>query len=373
MELDYKKSLSNRQTVSRPMRVTKQMLDNQTRKSILYLDQNFLSSVHRGGTENEWATALMAKVSELLDLQLLAIPYSSTHIDEADLNGQYRDALVGFIQRLSRGHHFEPYWRVEERQILKAFHRFLDGALAAYQKEERDALCRGVHDWDGDYSVSVFSAATGTDRKSLFKQQAIEELVQALPQWANKARTFEEDMNLEISEEARLLVDSYAKKTARLMMGDFSALTDAPINASVVEALWCVVEAKKVDPTSIGAFLRSQHFAEVPTVQLSARLFSAYKQRVRLSREKLSGLLYDIQHAATYAPYCDGYFTDNAMTKLLKEQRVRVEQDYGCKVFSVDSKDDFLAWLETLKSRMTAEHANDLSWAYPHRFPFHRD
>jgi hypothetical protein len=106
------------------MRVTKQMLGNQTRKSILYLDQNFLSSVHRGGTENEWATALMAKVSALLDLQLLAIPYSSTHIDEADLNGQYCDALVGFIQRVSRGHHFEPYWRVEERQILKAFHRF---------------------------------------------------------------------------------------------------------------------------------------------------------------------------------------------------------------------------------------------------------
>jgi hypothetical protein len=366
------------------MRVTKQMLGNQTRKSILYLDQNFLSSVHRGGTENEWATALMAKVSALLDLQLLAIPYSSTHIDEADLNGQYRDALVGFIQRVSRGHHFEPYWRVEERQILKAFHRFLDGDRAAYPKEERDALCPSVHDWDGDYSVSVFSAATGTDRKSLFKQQAIDELAQALPQWASKGRTFEGDMNLEISEAARSLVDSYAKKTARLMMGDFSALTDAPINASVGEALWCAVEAKKVDPTAIAAFLRSQHFAEVPTVQLSARLFSAYKQRLRLSktppdptskktREKLSGFLYDIQHAATYAPYCDGYFTDNAMAKLLKEQRVRVEQDFGCKVFSVDSKDDFLAWMETLESRMTAEHANDLSWAYPHRFPIHGD
>jgi hypothetical protein len=121
-------------------RVTKQMLSNQTRKSILYLDQNFLSYVQRGGAENEWATALMANVSALLDLQLLAIPYSSTHIDEADLNGQYRDELVEFIQRVSRGHHFEPYWRVEERQILKAFQRFLDGAPAGYQTEENDAL-----------------------------------------------------------------------------------------------------------------------------------------------------------------------------------------------------------------------------------------
>ncbi len=79
------------------MRVTKQMPGNQTGKSILYLDQNFLSSVHRGGIENEWATALMAKVTRVLDLQLLAIPYSSTHINEADLNGDYRNAPVQFI------------------------------------------------------------------------------------------------------------------------------------------------------------------------------------------------------------------------------------------------------------------------------------
>src|SRR6185312_1942825 len=116
-------------------------LGNQTRKSILYLDQNFLSSVQRAGIENEWATSLMSRVSVLLDLQLLAVPYSSTHVDEADLNGEYRDELVRFIQGVSRGHHFEPYYRVEETQIVKAFQSFLDGAPAAYQKEERDALC----------------------------------------------------------------------------------------------------------------------------------------------------------------------------------------------------------------------------------------
>jgi hypothetical protein len=297
------------------------------------------------------------------------------------LNGQYRDALVQFIQRVSRGHHFERYLLVEERQITKTFHGFLEDAPTVYQKEERDALCPSVHDWDCEYSVSVFSAATGVDRKSLYKQQAVDELLQVLPQWANKARTFEEDMALEISDAARLLVDSYAKKAARLMMGDVSALNT---NTSVVDNLWCVVKAKKMAPTAIGAFFCSQYFAKVPTVQLSARLFSAYKERLRSSkttldpkskktREKLSGFFYDIQHAATYAPYCDGYFTDNAMAKLMKGQLVRVEQDFGCKVFSVDSKDDFLAWLKSLKSRMTTKHAIDLSWAYPKRFPLHKN
>jgi hypothetical protein len=365
------------------VRVTKQMLGNQTRKSILYLDQNFFSAVQRGG--ERWAAAPMAKITELLDLQLLAIPYSTIHIAEADLNGEYRDELVQFIQKISRGHRFEPYWRVEETQIVKAFDAFLDKDPAAYQKEDRDALSPSVHDWDGDYSVSVFSAAMGVERRSFYKQKAQEELLEALPRWANKTRTFEEDMALEISDAARLLVDSYAKKAARLMTGDFSALLNSPIDSSIVETMWYVVQAKKVDLTTIGAFFQSSHFEAVPSVQLSARLFSAYKANLRLSQtapdpaskktqSKLSGFLSDVQHAATYAPYCDGYFTDNAMARLMREKRVNVEGDFECKVFSAQSMDEFLAWLEGIKSRMTPEHADDLSWAYPrYRNLFHKE
>jgi hypothetical protein len=365
------------------VRVTKQMLGNQTRKSILYLDQNFFSAVQRGG--ERWAAAPMAKITELLDLQLLAIPYSTIHIAEADLNGEYRDELVQFIQKISRGHRFEPYWRVEETQIVKAFDAFLDKDPAAYQKEDRDALSPSVHDWDGDYSVSVFSAAMGVERRSFYKQKAQEELLKALPRWANKTRTFEEDMALEISDAARLLVDSYAKKAARLMTGDFSALLDSPIDSSIVETMWYVVQAEKVDLTTIGAFFQSTHFGAVPSVQLSARLFSAYKANLRLSQtapdpaskktqSKLSGFSSDVQHAATYAPYCDGYFTDNAMARLMREKRVNVEGDFECKVFSAQSMDEFLAWLEGIKSRMTPEHADDLSWAYPrYRNLFHKE
>ena len=87
------------------------MLGNKTRKSILYLDQNFFSSVHRG--DKTWADA-MAKVNEILDLQLLTIPYSRTHENEADFAGVHRDGLVKFIQKASRGRRFESHWNVEK-------------------------------------------------------------------------------------------------------------------------------------------------------------------------------------------------------------------------------------------------------------------
>jgi len=357
----------------RSVRVTKEMLGIQTRKSILYLDQHFFSSVYRGN-DPRWGVA-MQRITELLDLQLVAVPYSSTHEAEADFYAQ-RDDLVNFIQRVARGHHFEPYYRVEETQILKAFQAHLANAPAAYTKEERDALPSSVHDWDGDYSVSVFRAASGVKRKREFKQRALEELVNTLSNWATSKNTFEQDMTLELRDSARILMANYTKKTSRLWSGDFSALLDSPISASVVEGMVYVLSSKEMQgdaAPAIHSFFSSRHFAEVPSQQLSARLFSTFKKRVRegaypnaeKAREKLSGFLFDIQHAATYVPYCGAFFTDRFMADLLNDKHVDAEQTFGCKVFSVSNMAEFLSWLEVVKSRMTADHADGLTWAYP--------
>jgi hypothetical protein len=355
------------------VRVTKEMLGIQTRKSILYLDHNFFSSVYRGN-DAQWNTAML-RITELLDLQLVAVPYSSTHEAEADFYTR-RDDLVKFIQRVSRGHHFEAYYRVEETQILKAFQAYLADAPASYLKEERDALPSSVHDWDGDYSVSVFRAASGVERKRQFKQRAVEELVNTLSNWAASRNTFEQDMELELRDAGRILMEQYAKKTGRLWAGDFSALVDSPISASVVEDMVYVLSVMKMQGDAarvIPAFFHSKHFAEVPSQQLSARLFSTFKKRVRegaypnpeKAREKLSGFLFDVQHASTYVPYCDAFFADKFMADLLNDKNVDAEQTFGCKVFSVSKTAEFFGWLEDVKSRMTADHADGLTWAYP--------
>jgi hypothetical protein len=355
------------------VRVTKEMLGIQTRKSILYLDHNFFSSVYRGN-DPQW-NAAMQRITELLDLQLVAVPYSSTHEAEADFYTQ-RDELVQFIQRVARGHHFEAYYRVEETQILKAFQAYLANEPTTYIKEERDALPSSVHDWDGDYSVSVFRAASSVDRKRQFKERAIDELVNTLSNWAASKNTFEQDRELELRDAGRILMEQYAKKTGRLWAGDFSALVDSPISASVVEDMVYVLSVKKMEGDAarvIPAFFRSKHFAKVPSQQLSARLFSTFKKRVRegaypnpeKAREKLSGFLFDVQHAATYVPYCDAFFTDRFMADLLNDKHVDVERTFGCKVFSVSRTAEFFCWLEDVKSRMTTDHADGLTWAYP--------
>ena len=74
--------------------------------------------------------------------------------------------------------------------------------------------------------------------------------------------------------------------------------------------------------------------------------------------------MFDVEHAATYAPYCDGFFADKAMAELMKDKRVAVEETWGCRVFSAASKDALFAWLSEIQASMTPEHGKALGWAY---------
>jgi hypothetical protein len=242
-------------------------------------------------------------------------------------------------------------------------------------REEGDVISGSVHDWEGDYIVTVFTRESGFDRKRSSKKESLDALLDALDHWRASSRTFEEDMELEFHDAARIYVEHYGKKAARLHAGDFAALIDSPISAEILGNLLSVAREWGVDPKSIGSFFASQHFREIPSHQLSARLYSAFKQRLRTkadvlpaSREererKYSGLMFDVEHASAYAPYCDGFFADKAMAELMKSNRVAVEQTYGCKIFSAARKDALFAWLGDIQASMRPKHEEALRWAY---------
>jgi hypothetical protein len=226
------------------------------------------------------------------------------------------------------------------------------------------------------FSVSVSRAVSGIEVECRrgFKQQALDELVKTLSEWAVSGNTFEQDMEVEFRDAARILTENYGKRAARISAGDFSALLDSPIDAEIVEDMLYILRLKgSAEPATVVRFFQSEHFAAVPSQLLSARLFSAFKKRVRegaypnrqKALGKLSGFLFDVWHAATYVPYCDAFFTDRFMADLLNDVNVDVEQSFGCKVFSTAKWSEFFSWLNDVESRMTSEHADGLSWAYP--------
>jgi len=92
-------------------------------KKIIYLDQFFFSAAFRERDQRFIEAANLIKKTTAD--QLLLAPYSSIHEDETHqwrgFNGQTKEDLMEFIKATSRGHDFEPAYRVEHDQVLDAF------------------------------------------------------------------------------------------------------------------------------------------------------------------------------------------------------------------------------------------------------------
>lgn len=75
-----------------------------------------------------------------------------------------------------------------------------------------------------------------------------------------------------------------------------------------------------------GEYLKSQHFKDTPCQHLSVTMFAALKAHVKngvytnveeVRNKKLRGFFYDVNHIATYAPYCDATFVYKPMYALV--------------------------------------------------------
>ena len=83
---------------------------------------------------------------------------------------------------------------------------------------------------------------------------------------------------------------------------------------------------------------------------------------------KLSGFFYDVRHISTYAPYRDAFFMDDAMRDLVNRPSVDLTKRFGTQVFSLNTLDAFIEWLDSVEYSMTEEHKTALALAYPHWF-----
>lgn len=344
------------------------------RKKILYLDQFFFSHAFRAH-EPRFVKAA-EQIRQISALQLLVAPFSSIHEDETHQWRGYGDDLMEFIKATSRGREFEPKYDVEQTQIVRAFEAFLAGKLSAFALEQHDALEGDIHEWEDYFRIDVGRYMDDIELKRDLKRQSVEELVDIFPRWRQSTNSFDEDVAIEIHDAARGYIDSYLKYADRIAGGDYAAIFDSPIMSRVVQSLLhCLPNEMSPEEKmkQIIIFLSSPHFSEIPYQSLSARIFATLKDMVKrgayVNRKsalhRLRGLFQDVNHIATYAPYCDGFVMDKPMASLVTDPHVDLENKYGVKVFSLNNWDQFLNWLDALEAGMTQEHRAGLAAAYP--------
>lgn len=348
------------------------------RKKIIYLDQFFFSSAFREHDARFVEAAQL--IRHLSELQLLVAPFSSVHEEETHQwqghGGRNKDDLMEFIKATSRGHEFNPAYEVERTQIVRAFRVFLADAPDTFQLQDGDATDDDLHNWDDYYRIDVGRYMGDIDLIRGLKRESVEALVDLFPDWRQSRNAYDEDVELEIQASAKGYIDSFIQYATRLAQGDYAALLDSPIMSMVVQLLLhCLPDDMTPEDrlTRIGAFFSSPHFRQVPYQWLSARIFASLKDMVRRgayqSREntikRLSGFFKDVQHIATYAPYCDAFVMDQPMASLVADPRIDLQARYSVHVFSLNNWGALFEWLSSLERAMSPEHRAGVEAAYP--------
>ncbi|HET9819042.1 MAG TPA: hypothetical protein VFP92_07765 [Rhodanobacteraceae bacterium] len=348
-------------------------------KKIIYLDQFFFSAAFREKDDRFIAAATLIKRATAH--QLLLAPYSSVHEDETHqwrgFNGQTKDDLMEFIKATSRGHDFEPAYRIEHDQVLDAFQSFCDGKSSEFSLNRRTALRSDINYWEDYFRIEVGAYRGDIELIRQLKNDSVEELVRdAFPGWRSSSASFDEHVQLEIRDAAKLYIKFYLDYVARIINGDYSAMFDSPIVSMIVQDMMHMLP-RDLDTdakiSTIKHFFSSEHFSNIPNAWMSARIFAILRGQVKSGAyanpdeavRRLFGFFQDVKHISIYAPYVDAIVVDQPMASILNDGRLDVSGRYGTKVFSLNNWDQLVDWLQSLIDSTTDEHRKGLALAYP--------
>ena len=109
----------------------------------------------------------------------------------------------------------------------------------------------------------------------------------------------------------------------------------------------CLIQLARIcyEKEDVAAFLNSSEYAATPFLSIRARLMAG-DIVYHGSRKPENSLLDDFDIAATVIPYVDVFATENYLAELLRQ--TGVTKDYGCSVYTMRQKAEFLDYMSQL-------------------------
>lgn len=115
----------------------------------------------------------------------------------------------------------------------------------------------------------------------------------------------------------------------------------------------------------ITEYFREADFSQLPTLHISASLFAAIARQAAIGRKKPPnrGTMNDITMISTYMPYCDAMFIDKEFSNMLLEIP-EGHLNYKAKIFSINSKANFLEYLNDIEKSAAPNHIAKVNEVY---------
>jgi hypothetical protein len=113
-------------------------------------------------------------------------------------------------------------------------------------------------------------------------------------------------------------------------------------------------------------YLRTAPLEQVPSLRICAALFAAMAEQAAAGRRRgpNRGTATDVNVISSHLPYCDAIFVDKEHWNFLQHSKVRDLVRWPSKVFCYSNGEEFLGYLEELRSGVSEAHVNRVREVY---------
>lgn len=336
-------------------------------KKVIYLDQFGFSELHklRARTRREDKhTAFWSKVSDLINeavlLQQIILPHSNIHHDETIVS-PFAEALRDTQEHIGGDVSFVSTNEIQLDQMEDFAEAFATCTEPSLEFDVDDILNEERNEWLSDIRISVpfdwsgFAPETRAQRDRT--RIAISELID---HWTAKGMGFNDVLNQELNAYHQSRLEGLREAQRRFEKGlencDLMAVAEL-FHGSAFRELQYVREMFKeagvpdAELTErVRAFWDWDGNKEQPNGKILAYMLAALADQFAHGRIKKpsAGFLNDISAIASYAPYVDAMFVDIECAQLLQDKRCLEALKYRAKIFSLNSGDEFIAYLQSI-------------------------
>lgn len=358
-------------------------------KKLVYLDQMVLSGIakeldpdwrektRRG--DSSWGE-VFDRLDRLKKLQLIVCPESPIHEMESSFDDRYEPVLRRLYEHLASGVSFRFPHEVLMLQMAEAFEAWSSHRDPDWTRITRQDVVHGRLDrWSDRMRVSVnmghWPGQIESRRRS--RARGHRELGEIWAQWmAEDDISFEEHFQTERRALAGEALESFANHLERWHQA--ATATDDMGNPQLPGSLvllvaWVLGELEKrgvpqeARVEAAARFLYSEGALYAPQNHLTALLYSGLAWRAASGQKRVPsrGTPNDIDFISAYLPYCDAMFIDKEFDLLLSQPPAAPKvRDYPARIFSIRSRDDFLAYLVGVEAEADPAHVALVTHTY---------
>lgn len=352
-------------------------------KKIVYIDQNALSNMmksinpeteaYKKGSLDPFFKSLFELLDRLNKYQLIICPDSINHYNES-VSSPFYKPLRRVYEQLSHGTSFEFPETIKRFQIHNNFLEWLGDHPQSITKD--DVIHGSINEWQDRLIVSVDIGSQIEDAvdNNNYKNRLYQNMTAVFERWkTEKNRNFNDWYEEERGAIGPAILKSYLQGVLKYSQEGYSEST-LNFMTSFVSVLFTELKSVLISRgynddnalLKIVEYLNSNHFKEVSYLKISSMLYASIAKSAANGRKNppSPGMDNDIEVISCYSGFCDAIFLDKECHTYLNQEPLKKELGLGSKVYSVNNKNDFLAYLQSILDNCPKSHIELINEVY---------